>query len=73
VRRFAASAGPKASRYVGIHVARAWPAHEGREAAIARAKIADLSCDDRLANLLALEVSHYAARWWSSRMIACSQ
>lgn len=42
-----------------------WPAHEGRAAAIARRKVADLTGDPRLLDRLAAELARAAARCWS--------
>jgi hypothetical protein len=43
---------------------RAWPAHEGKAAAIARRKVEDLTRDDRLLEMLAAELARWAARRW---------
>ena len=42
-----------------------WPAHEGKAAEIARRKVADLTSDPRLAELLAAELALWAAKRWS--------
>ena len=44
---------------------RPWPAHAARAAAIARAKVADLTRDERLRELLAAELARWAARRWA--------
>ncbi len=41
-----------------------WPAHDGRAAAIARRKVADLTRDRRLVELLAAELARWAAKRW---------
>ncbi len=43
-----------------------WPPHEGRPAAIAARKVADLTDDPRLRELLATELARAAARRWST-------
>lgn len=47
--------------------AQPWPAHEGRAADIARRKVADLTRDPRLAEMLAAELARYAAITWTRR------
>jgi hypothetical protein len=44
-----------------------WPEDSERVLAIARAKIADLSRDERARDRLAGELARWAARWWVSR------
>jgi hypothetical protein len=41
-----------------------WPAHDGRAAELARSKVADLSEDPSVIDLLAQDVSAHAARRW---------
>ncbi len=48
-------------------IARPWPSYEGRAAELARGKVGDLTPDPALADRLAREVAHWAARWWSRR------
>jgi len=43
---------------------RPWPAYDGRAAELARRKVADLTRDDRLRELLAVELAAWAARRW---------
>ncbi|MDB4963912.1 MAG: hypothetical protein JWP01_3911 [Myxococcales bacterium] len=43
-----------------------WPTTE-RATAIAQRKIADLTRDPRLAELLARELTRWAQRWWDAR------
>lgn len=43
---------------------RPWPAHEGRAAALARDKVADLSRDPKVIERLAMELSERAAKRW---------
>jgi hypothetical protein len=43
---------------------RAWPAHEGKAAAIALRKVEDLTRDDRRLEMLAAELARWAARRW---------
>lgn len=42
-----------------------WPA-SGRATAIAQRKVADLTSDSRLAELLVGELTRWAARWWNA-------
>ena len=44
---------------------RPWPSHDGKAAAIARDKVADLAIDPRLREELAAELARWAARWWT--------
>jgi hypothetical protein len=44
---------------------RPWPRSE-RSHAIARQKVADITSDDGLRDLLATEAENYAARWWGA-------
>jgi hypothetical protein len=46
---------------------RAWPAHDGRAAAIARRLIQGLVGDPRLEGQLAAACAGEAARWWTKR------
>lgn len=43
----------------------AWPASD-RATAIAQRKVADLTSDSRLADLLVRELTRWAARWWNA-------
>jgi hypothetical protein len=45
--------------------ARPWPAYDGVAADIARRKIADLTRDPELREMLAVELATWAARRWS--------
>jgi hypothetical protein len=47
--------------------ARPWPAHHGRAADIARIKVADLTRDPELREMLAAELATWAANRWSKR------
>ena len=49
---------------------RPWPAFEGKAAALALGKVGDLTPDPGLADRLARELAHWAARWWSRREVA---
>ncbi len=42
-----------------------WPTSD-RATAIAQRKVADLTRDSRLADLLVREVTRWAARWWDA-------
>lgn len=42
-----------------------WPASD-RATAIARRKVADLTSDTRLAEMLVRELTRWAARWWNA-------
>lgn len=44
---------------------RPWPAYEGRAAAIARAKVADLARDERVLEEMAVEAYEDARRFWN--------
>ncbi len=46
------------------HTDRPWPSGSPKVAAIARTKVADLSRDPRLLEVLAAELARWAARWW---------
>ena len=50
--------------------ARPWPAYEGRAADLARGKVGDLTSDPALADRLARELAHWAARWWRTSSAA---
>lgn len=45
--------------------AKPWPAYEGRAAAIALRKVADLTRDPKLREQLAVELATWAARRWA--------
>lgn len=45
---------------------RAWPPFVGRVAELARAKVADLTRDERLRESLAMELWRWAAKRWAS-------
>jgi hypothetical protein len=49
-----------------------WPPHEGRPAELARSKVADLTEDLRLRELLAVELARAAARRWRTTTTAAS-
>lgn len=55
-----------AARRPGLRAA--WPAYDGKAADLARRKVADLSRDERLRDVLARICHAWAARRWAQRL-----